>query len=49
LSRRVRQEVEDHLRGAVAADPRGDGLEAGPGSSASAGWSDSCQTDSTTP
>jgi hypothetical protein len=28
LSRRVRQEVEDHLRGAVAADPRGDGLEA---------------------
>ena len=28
LSRRVRQEVEDHLWGAVAADPRGDGLEA---------------------
>jgi hypothetical protein len=28
LSRRVRQEVEDHLRGAVAADPRGDGPEA---------------------
>jgi len=27
LSRRVRQEVEDHLWGAVAADPRGDGLE----------------------
>ena len=28
LSRRVRQEVEDHLRGAVAADPRGDGIDA---------------------
>jgi hypothetical protein len=28
LSGRVRQEVEDHLRGAVAADPRGDGREA---------------------
>jgi hypothetical protein len=28
LSRRVRREVEDHLRGAVAADPRGNGLEA---------------------
>jgi hypothetical protein len=28
LSRRVRQEVEDHLRGAVAADPRGNALEA---------------------
>jgi hypothetical protein len=28
LSRRVRQEVEDHLRQAVAADPEGDGLEA---------------------
>jgi hypothetical protein len=28
LSRRVRQEVEDHLRGAVAVDPRGDGVEA---------------------
>ncbi len=28
LSRRVRQEVEDHLRGAVAADPRGNRLEA---------------------
>jgi dsRNA-specific ribonuclease len=28
LSRRVRQEVEDHLREAVAADPMGDGLEA---------------------
>jgi hypothetical protein len=28
LSRRVRQEVEDHLWGAVAGDPRGDGLEA---------------------
>lgn len=28
LSRRVRQEVEDHLREAIAADPVGDGLEA---------------------
>ena len=28
LSRRVRQEVEDHLREAVAADPVGDGIEA---------------------
>jgi hypothetical protein len=28
LSRRVRQEAEDHLRGAVFADSRGDGLEA---------------------
>jgi hypothetical protein len=28
LSRRVRQEVEDHLREAVAADPMGNGLEA---------------------
>ena len=28
LSRRVRQEAEDHLRAAVAADPRGDGPEA---------------------
>ena len=28
LSTRVRQEVEDHLRGAVAADQRGNGLEA---------------------
>jgi hypothetical protein len=28
LSRRVRQEAEDHLRTAVAADPRGDGPEA---------------------
>jgi hypothetical protein len=28
LSRRVRQEAEDHLRRAVVADPRGDGLEA---------------------
>ena len=28
LSRRVRQEVEDHLRETVAADPRGDGLGA---------------------
>jgi len=28
LSRRVRQEVEDHLREAVAADPMGDGIEA---------------------
>jgi hypothetical protein len=28
LSRCVRQEVEDHLREAVAADPSGDGLEA---------------------
>ena len=28
LSRRVRQEVEDHLREAVAADPMGDGPEA---------------------
>lgn len=27
LSRRVRQEVEDHLRQAVVADPAGDGLE----------------------
>ena len=28
LSTRVRQEVEDHLRGAVAADPRHNGIEA---------------------
>jgi hypothetical protein len=28
LSTRVRQEVEDHLRGAIAADPRNNGLEA---------------------
>jgi sulfur transfer complex TusBCD TusB component (DsrH family) len=28
LSRRVRQEVEDHLRQAVGADPVGDGIEA---------------------
>ena len=28
LSRRVREEVEDHLRMAVAADPKGDRLEA---------------------
>ena len=28
LSTRVRQEVEDHLRGGVAADPRRNGLEA---------------------
>jgi hypothetical protein len=28
LSRRVRQEVEDHLRETIAADPVGDGLEA---------------------
>jgi hypothetical protein len=28
LSRRVRQEAEDHLRAAAAADPRGDGPEA---------------------
>ena len=28
LSRRVRQEVEDHLREAVAADPVRDGIEA---------------------
>jgi hypothetical protein len=37
LSRRVRQEVEDHLRGAVAADPRGNGLEAERGAIANFG------------
>jgi hypothetical protein len=37
LSRRVRQEVEDHLRGAVAADPRGNGLEAEQGAIANFG------------
>jgi hypothetical protein len=37
LSRRVCQEVEDHLRGAVAADPRGNGLEAEQGAIANFG------------
>jgi hypothetical protein len=37
LSRRMRQEVEDHLRGAVAADPRGNGIEAEQGAIANFG------------
>ena len=37
LSRRVRQEAEDHLRGAVVADPRGNALEAEQGAIANFG------------